>query len=300
MRRTIVVVACLAALSACSKKREVVGEKGSDQAASTTANTAPADKGDASAEDAKTTEFMNAIKADFASQFVSTASEACASTKGQDMPDPKLGAPMQFADSGEISWGKGTLNYVKEPGSTIVMTNGRDEKTFAFGVDIYDLPKGDRKYVAGLSQLKGGSLSATVTDETKAVDGDSKLTTGNLCVGNVVPPLVTQGLWPLAAKHLQVAATNMSCNPLGKIEPQSMSISFDGKIIQAGTSTYTQADSAIGESLTIDPKGNTASVMYSVTKVDGTGVGLGLSRASVLTYASLELPGGVHLLCAPK
>ena len=72
------------------------------------------------------------------------------------------------------------------------------------------------------------------------------------------------------------------------------------RTIQAGTNSFSQADSGSGEALTIDPTGGTAGAVYSITKADGTGVGLGLSQANVLIYASIDLPGGVHLLCTPK
>ena len=298
MHRTLLVVACIATLSACSKKpAEAVEEKAAEP---TAVQAAPAAQGDSSKSDAATAAFLHAIKVDFAAQFVATESEACGSVKGQEMPDLKSGSPMQYAASGVISWGKGSFDYVKEPGAAVVLTNSRAEKTFSFGVDIYDIPKGGRRYVAGLGQLKGASLSATVTDETKAVDGDAKLTTGNLCVGSAVPPLVTQGAWPLAAKYLQVPSTSMSCTPIGKFESQAIAFAFDGSAIQAGTNKFTQADSASAETLTIVPNGNTPSVTYSVTRADGTAVELGLSRPGALFYASLALPGGEHLICALK
>ncbi len=296
MRQTILAVAILAALSACSKPTEAVDDKGAPPASARAA----ASKDDSPAADARSAAFTNAIKADFASQFVASASEACASVKGKEFPVPNSGSPMQYASNGVISWGKGSLDYVKEPGATVALNSSRAERTFSFGVDIYDLPKGDRKYVAGLSQLKGASLGATVTDETKAVDGDVNLTTGNLCAGSVVPALVTQGMWPLAAKHLQVPPTRMACTSIGKFDTQDVSFSFDGKTIQAGKDTFTQADSGTGETLTIDPKSANANVTYSVTRPDGRAVVLGLSDAGALAYASLDLPGDVRLLCIAK
>jgi hypothetical protein len=300
MRHTALVLACLAALAACSKSNDAAETK--DPTPTTAPSVSPAESPsrEASSDDAKAAAFTNAIKADVAAQLVSTASDACGSVKGQEMPDLKSGSPMQYGASGVISWGKGSLDYVKEPGATVVFTSNRNEKTFAFGADIYELPQGNRKYVAGLGQLKGGSLSATVTDETQAADGDSKLTTGNLCVGSQPPALATQGAWAIAAKHLQVPATPMTCTQIGKFESQSVTFAFDGKALQAGSNSFSQADSAAGETLTIDPKGGSANVVYSVSRADGTGAGVGLSQPKVLSYAALDLPGGVHLICAPK
>lgn len=301
MRQSVFVAALLATLSACSKPNEGADQKGAPPPpASQASDSTAAAESDSSPVDAKTAAFTNAVKVDFASQFVAGASEACAGIKGQQPPDFQSGSPMQYSASGVISWGKGSLDYVKEPGATVALTSNRGDKTFAFVADIYDLPKGDRKYVAGLSQLHGGSLNATVTDATKAVDGDASLNTGNLCIGNVVPALVTQGMWPLAAKYLIVPPTTMTCMEPGKFESQSLSFAFDGKTIQAGTQTFTQADSATGETLGIDPKGSTAGVVYSIAKADGTGVGLGLSQANMLTYASVDLAGGGRLICARK
>ncbi|WP_431258686.1 hypothetical protein ACQ86G_30130 [Roseateles chitinivorans] len=300
MRQRVLALACLAALTACSKSNDTVDDKGAPATVPPSNTPSEASPPNASADTAKAAAFTNAVKADVALQLVTTASDACGSVKGQDMPDLKSGSPMQYTASGVISWGKGSLDYVKEPGATVVFTSVLNEKTFAFGTDIYELPQGNRKYVAALSQLKGGSLSATVTDETKAVDGDSKLTTGNLCVGSAPPALGTQGAWSVAAKHLQVPATTMNCTQIGKLDAQSLSFSFDGKTIQAGSNSFTQADSASGETLTIDPKSGATSVVYSVARADGMGAGLGLSEPRVLSYAALDLPGGVHLICAPK
>ncbi|ANH66394.1 hypothetical protein [Mitsuaria sp. 7] len=300
MRHTVLALACLAALTACSKSNDAAEAKDPPPTSAPSASPAEAPQRDASSDDAKAAAFTHAVKVDVAAQVVSTASEACGSMKGQEMPAPNSGSPMQYGAGGVISWGKGSLDYVKEPGATVVFTSNRSEKTFAFGTDIYELPQGNRKYVAGLGQLKGGSLSATVTDETKAVDGDSQLTTSNLCVGSQPPALATQGAWAIAAKHLQVPATPMTCTQIGKFESQSLSFAFDGKTLQAGSNSFSQADSASGETLTIDPKGGSANVVYSVARADGTGAGLGLSQPRVLSYAALDLPGGVHLICAPK
>jgi hypothetical protein len=296
MRQTLLALAIVAALSACSKPTEAV----EGQHAQPASARAAAPKNGGGADEAGSAAFTNAIKADFASQFVTSASESCAAVKGKEFPVPNSGSPMRYGADGVISWGKSSLDYVKEPGAALVLTNSRGDKTFSFGVDIHDLPGGERRYVAGLSQLKGAPLGATVTDETKAVNGDVNLTTGNLCGGSAVPALVTQGLWPLAVRHLQVPATVMSCTPIGKFESQDIPFAFDGKTIQAGTNGFTQADTAFSEGLVIDPKGNNAGVVYSVSRADGSGASLGLSRPGALSYAALDLPGGEHLLCMPK
>lgn len=292
MRSTLAIAACLAALSACSKSGAPVEDKTPAPAEPAAATAAPA-------VDAKTAALVQAIKQDFAARFTATASEACGSVKGQEMPDLKSGSPMQYSAAGVLDWGRGRFDYVKEPGAHLVLTNGRAEKTFSFGVDIYDLDKGGRRYVAGMSQLKGAAPGLTVTDETQAPNGESNLTTGNLCVGSAVPPLVTQGAWALAAKHLQVAPTTMSCVPLGKLEATRMSFAFDGKTLQAGPYRFSEADAAYSENLIIDPQAPWANVMYSVSRADGSGAGLGLSQAGVLAYASLDLPGGEKLQCSP-
>jgi len=106
-------------------------------------------------------------------------------------------------------------------------------------------------------------------------------------------------MWPLAAKYLQVPLTEMSCTPIGKFDAQRISFAFDGKTIQAGSNSFSQADSANAETLIIDPN-SSAAVVYSVNKADGNGVSLGLSQPNVLAYASIDLPGNEHLLCTPK
>jgi hypothetical protein len=293
MRSTVLLAACLAALSACSKPDPAAPPKPSPSAgAQPAASESPPI-------DAQTAALVNAVKQDFAAQFTATASEACGSVKGQEMPDLKSGSAMTYGAGGVISWGASSFDYVKEPGAHIVLSNSRAEKTFSFGVDIYDMVKGDRRYVAGLSQLKGASLGATVTDETKAVDGDVKLTTGNVCVGSQTPPLVTQGAWALAAKHLQVPQTRMSCVTVGKFDTMPVAFTFDGKTLQAGQHSFTAADAAQSETLIIDPNGNSPGVMYSVSRGGESGAGIGLSKSGALSYAALDLPGGVHMVCSP-
>lgn len=299
MRHTLVVIACLLVLSGCSKSNDATADKDKSPPAADASDAPTPPTADEAKAAALAAAFTNAVKVDVAALVVASPSEACSGMKGQDMPDPKLGAPIQFTPAGVISWGKGSLDYVKEPGAIVVFTGNRAEKTFAFGADIYELPQGNRKYVAGLSQLRGGSLSATVTDETKAQE-DSKQSVSQLCVGSGTPALATQGAWVVAAKHLQVAATTMSCTPMGKLEMQDIVFSFDGKTIQAGANSFTQADSGTGETLNVDHKGSSASVVYSLAKADGTGVGLGMSQAKTLSYATVDLPGGVHLLCSGK
>lgn len=289
MRSTLVIAACVAALSACSRSEAPAEAK----------TAAPAQPERSPGIDAGTAALVNAVKKDFAAQFTATANEACGSVKGQEMPDLKSGSPMQYSASGVLSWGRGSFDYVKEPGAHLVLSNARAEQTFSFGVDIYDLDKGSRRYVAGMSQLKGAAPGMTVTDETQAVNGDSALTTGNVCVGSAVPPRVTQGAWPLAVKHLQVPQTAMSCVPVGKFDAVRIIFSFDGKTLQAGKYSFGAADAAYAENLVIDPQAPFANVMYSVNRADGSGAGLGLSRAGALAYASLDLPGGEKMLCTP-
>jgi len=295
MRSFLVTAACLAALSACSKSGAPVEDKApapSEPAAATAADAAPA-------VDAKTAALVQAIKRDFAAQFTATASEACGSVKGREMPDLKSGSPMQYSAAGVLSWGRGSLDYVKEPGAHLVLSNARAEQSFSFGVDIYDLDKGGRRYVAGMSQLKGAAPGMTVTDETRAVDGDVKLTTGNVCVGSAAPPLIAQGAWALAVKHLQMPPTAMSCVPIGKFDAVKVNFAFDGKTLQAGQYGFGAADAAYSETLIVDPQAASANIMYSVSRADGSGAGIGLSQTGVLAFASLDLPGGEKLLCSP-
>ncbi len=284
-------VTCAAALSACSKP-DTPAEDNNAAAVSEPATPAP---------DANTAAFLKALKVDFAAQFVASASEACGSVKGQEMPDLKSGSPMTYAASGVIDWGKGQLDYVQEPGAKVGLINARDEGTFSFGVDVHVLGSGERQYVAGLSQLKNGAISATVTDERDAIahQGDSSRTHGNLCVGGTAPPArVTQGLWALAAKHLQVPKTDLTCLDLAsKTGPVTMAFSFDGTTLQAGDQRFTVADSAHSETLMIDPLTNTPGVIYSVNRPDGSGAGIGLSAPKTLHYAQLDLPGSGRLMC---
>lgn len=287
MRSTVLFAACVVALTACSKSAPPADDKA-----------APADA--VSPDDAKGRALVQALKQDLAAEFVTTASEACGSVKGQEPPDLKSGSPMSYSAAGVVDWGKGSLNYVKEPGALVVVSNMRAEKTFSFGADIYDLDSGARRYVAGLSQLKGQTMGATVTDETKAANGDSTQTTGNLCVGGTTPPpRITQGVWPLAVKHLQVPSTPMSCFTVGKFDKITLPFSFDGKTLQAGKYSFTEADAAYNETLTIDPKAGTANVVYSISKADESSAGIGLSRPGVLLYAALTLPGGLPMICSP-
>ncbi|MFG6412574.1 hypothetical protein ACG02S_01540 [Roseateles sp. DC23W] len=290
MRFTLLLIACAAALSACSKP----DTPSEDQPP---AEPATADTGT----DVHTAAFIKAVKQDFATQLVASASEACGSVKGSDMPDLKSGSPMTYSAAGVIDWGKGQLDYVHEPGAKIGLVNTRGEGTFSFVVDVHVLASGQRQYVAGLSQLQNGSLSASITDERDAMahEGDTSRTRGNLCVGGTTPPArVTQGMWPLAAKHLQAPGTSMLCiDPASKSGPVTLAFSFDGKTLQAGDHRFTAADAAHSETLMIDPVGNTPGVIYSVNRADGAGAGIGLPAPGVLHYAQLDLPGRGRMMC---
>ncbi|MBI3712686.1 MAG: hypothetical protein HY253_06960 [Burkholderiales bacterium] len=244
-------------------------------------------------------EYAQAAKRDFALMFAADAREACGYVKGREVPDFKNGSVMNYSADGVISWGKGSFNYVQEPGAKLMLNNARSEKTFSFGVDIYD-KKDERLYVAGLSQLNGASLNATVTDETKAVDGNSDQTTGNLCVGKTVPPLISRGAWQLAVKYLQVPKTTMSCVRLGKFEFMDVDFAFDGKVITAGEHRFTEADAQHSENWSIDPHRDGAAIVYSMYKADGSGVGIGVSQANKLTFAELTPAKGDVLTCSTK
>jgi hypothetical protein len=246
------------------------------------------------------TAFVDAAKKDFALQFVTKTSEACAGTKGREFPDFKTGSPMQYSAQGDITWGTNSVNYVHETAAKLVFINSQQEKTFTTGIDISDPQSGNRKYVFGLSQLKGESIGATVTDETKAVDGNLDQTTGNLCQGHAAPDLVTQGAWGLAAKHIQVPKTTLSCFVLGSLNRTDVTFSFDGKTIQANELVITQEDSRYSEQLIIDPQEDKESIVYEVNKPDGTSVSLGISQPKTLTFAQVRFQKDQIMMCGPK
>lgn len=286
MRHSLLIVAVLATLSACSKAKEIAEE--------TTAAPAGLPASPASPSDTALASMVHNAKVDFAALFVATASEACASVKGQEFPDPKSGSPMTYTAGGVISWGKGSLDYVKAPAATLTMSNSRAEKTFAIGVEINDPVTSGRRYIAGLSQLNGGLLGATVTDETQAI------TTGNLCAGKTAPALATQGVWSLAAKYLKVPKTVMSCAPIGQTDFQDVTFEFDGTTITAGKNTFTQADSSVRELLNINPNTDATPIVYTVEKSDGSSASVGVAAPGTLGYASLSLDANTHLLCIKK
>lgn len=286
MRHTLLVVVVLATLSACSKSEEIAD---ADAAAPAVTPASPAPPGDTAL-----AAMVHNAKVDFAALFVATASEACASVKGQEFPDPKSGSPMTYTAGGVISWGKGSLDYVNAPGAILSLSNSRAEQTFSVGIDMVDPVKGGRSYVAGLSQLNGGLLDATVTDETQA------LTTGNLCVGKTAPALATQGVWSLAAKYLKVPKTVMSCAPIGQLDFHDVPFEFDGTTISAGKNTFTQGDSSVRELLNINPNTDAPPIVYTVEKSDGSSVSLGVATPGSLGYASLSLDANTHLLCITK
>jgi hypothetical protein len=244
--------------------------------------------------------FIEAAKKDFALQFATKADDTCAGTKGREFPDFKTGHPMQYSAEGDITWGKNAVNYVHESGAKLVFINSQQDKTFSTGIDVSDTQSGNRKYVFGLSQLKGDSISATVTDETKAIDGNQDQTTGNLCQGHATPDLVTQGAWALAAKHIQVPKTTLSCFVLGSMNMSDVTFSFDGKTIQANQLSFTQEDSRYSEHLIIDPQEDKASIMYQVNKADGTGVSLGIAQPKTLTFAQVSFQKDQIMMCGPK
>jgi hypothetical protein len=208
---------------------------------------------------------------------------------------------MSFSGSGEVSWGRGSLNYVQARGATVGVDNRRARNTYVLGIEIYDLDKGGRPYVAGLDQMPDGTLSATATDATHAVNGNADQTTSNLCIGRGGPTLPAQGLWTLAAKFLRVPTTRMSCFTITRFERVILPFAFDGKTLQAGVQVFGPADAAQDETLTVNPGGGgKAPVTYSVTREDESGATIGLARAGVLSYAALRMPGGtIELLCAP-
>lgn len=246
------------------------------------------------------TAWLTAIKADVAAGFEASPAEVCAGMKGQETPDRAQGSPMTFSSSGEVRWGRGSLNYVQARGATVTLDNRRTRNTYVLGIEIYDLDKGGRPYVAGLDQMQDGTLGATVTDATRAVNGNTDQTTSNLCVGHGGPTLPAQGVWTLAAKFLRVPTTRMSCFTLGKFERVILPFAFDGKTLQAGAQVFGPADAAQDETLTVNPAGDKAPVTYSVTREDESGATIGLARAGVLSYAALRMPGGaIELLCAP-
>jgi hypothetical protein len=254
----------------------------------------------ATAAPAANADWLQAIKADVAAGFEASPSEVCAGVKGQEAPDRATGSPMTFSGTGEVRWGKGSLNYVKARGATVTLDNHRAKNTYTLGIEIYDLDKGGRPYVAGLDQMLDGALGATVTDATQAANGNTDQTTSNLCMGRGGPTLPAQGLWPLAAKYLRVPTTSMSCFTITKFERVILPFAFDGKTLQAGAQVFGPADAAQDETLIVNPQGDKAPVSYSVTREDESGVTIGLARTGVLSYASLRMPGGaVQLLCSP-
>ena len=286
MRSIVLFAACLVALSACSRPAPPADDKATPAA-------------DTSAEDARARALVLAVKQDVAAGFVATASDACAGLKGDAPPDPKTGAPVSFSAAGVIGWAAGSIDYAKEPGATVTVTTTRADKSFSFGAYIYDLGSRALRYTADLTQMPGQPMNATVKDQTKPTTGDARPATGTQCTGGTTPPaLVTQGLWPVAARHLQVPVTPLSCIS-GRVERAVIEFSFDGKTLQAGAHRFTEADAAYSETLTVDPASGMAKVMYVVEKDDVSNASIGLSEAGVLSYATLNLPGNVHWACSP-
>jgi hypothetical protein len=93
----------------------------------------------------------------------------------------------------------------------------------------------------------------------------------------------------------------MSCFTITKFERVILPFAFDGKTLQAGALVFGPADAAQDETLIVNPVGgDKAPVSYSVTREDESGATIGLSRAGVLSYAALRMPGGaIQLLCSP-
>jgi hypothetical protein len=146
--------------------------------------------------------------------------------------------------------------------------------------------------------MPGQPMNAAVRNHIKPAAGADPIT-GHQCEGGTTPPaLVTKGLWPLAARHLQVTHTALSCVN-ARFEKAVVEFSFDGQTLQAGQYRFTETDAAYSETLTIDPSDARAKVIYTVEKDEATKVRIGLSEAGVLDYATLDLPGGVHWGCSP-
>lgn len=293
MRYFMVVVIYLTILSGCSKSPENTNPNKSESLVTEEKNTST------NITQSDNTSFIKSIKKDFAALFVAEVSEECVRAKGDEMPVPKSGSAIQYAADGQISWGASSFNYVEESGG-LSFENNQSAHIFVFNTDIFHNETNNRDYGAGLSQLKGNYLDAIASEYSGTNNADANLPTTNACIGRTPPALVTQGAWSLAAKHVQVSKTIMSCTSLGKFETTDIAFSFNGKLIEAGNNNFTETDSHNSEVFIIQPTNEDAKISYSVQRADGVRVLLGLSAPNNLTHAELKLADGTQQMCTIK
>ena len=295
MSRLVTVLALIssvAALQACSRSQPEA--TGADPAPSSSA--APS-KGKTRAEGDSRQQQLQAVRADLVPLAAGTYAEHCNFSVGHAFPDTTKGSPMTYSPQGVLTWADQSLDLVKTEGMKLHVARMSQGKTFAFNFESIQAGTGARLHIGSVSQ-DGSVPGATLTDSSKS-PGDSSKDLGYICMSSKSPALASQALWPIAAKHMKVPLTTMSCAPLGKFDFQDVAFEFDGQQIRAGNQVFLPSDALLNETLSVDPH-DPKGLMFSVTKTDETSVTLVLAGQGRLDFAELSLGKGKHLLCSPK
>lgn len=298
MSRLVTVLAlfsAVAALQACSRSQPASPDGAA--ASPTASSTATQPETTPQKADGPDLRRMQDLRADLAPLVAGSYGEHCNSSVGKGFPDVTKGFPMTFSPQGVLSWADQSLDLVKTPGMKLYVTRMSQGKTFTFNFESIQAGTGARLHIGSVSQ-NGSVPGATLTDSSKAPDDTSK-DLGYICMSSKAPQLETQSLWAIAAKHLKVPRTTMSCSPLGKFDFQELAFEFDGQEIKAGDQVFHPGDAWLNETISVDPHDDHG-LVFTFTKADESSVTLALDGKGQLSFSQLRLGKGRHLACSPK